>query len=294
MADDLGDTVLQIRRKRDEAFNKSIDLLNNIGGELSPEDQEIFPSSKQFMSRAVKAVVNECEKQYGDYQTRNMPKDEKLFEWTIDAIEKDLGLKLTNFTLSSTNNSNKRINAAKPANGLIEMDAAVKAAVAAAERAAKEAAEAAEQARVEDTTEAAENADMARIKAEEATKARNKIINKQSIYLKLFNITHPFVNLIAIYDIYIEKRSGDNNKVYNSLISSMDKYNEKAKSLMNEVAGIKFGIKLVTSGGRKKQLKNNRSKTYRKRKSKTYRKRKSKTYRKRKSKTYRKRKSKTY
>jgi len=286
MADDLGDTVLQIRRKRDEAFNKSIDLLNNIGGELSPEDQEIFPSSKQFMSRAVKAVVNECEKQYGDYQTRNMPKDEKLFEWTIDAIEKDLGLKLTNFTLSSTNNSNKRINAAKPANGLIEMDAAVKAAVAAAERAAKEAAEAAEQARVEDTTEAAENADMARIKAEEATKARNKIINKQSIYLKLFNITHPFVNLIAIYDIYIEKRSGDNNKVYNSLISSMDKYNEKAKSLMNEVAGMKFGIKLVTSGGRKKQLKNNRSKTYRKRKSKTYRKRKSKTYRKRKSKTY--------
>ena len=270
MADDLGDTVLQIRRKRDEAFNKSIDLLNNIGGELSPEDQEIFPSSKQFMSRAVKAVVNECEKQYGDYQTRNMPKDEKLFEWTIDAIEKDLGLKLTNFTLSSTNNSNKRINAAKPANGLIEMDAAVKAAVAAAERAAKEAAEAAEQARVEDTTEAAENADMARIKAEEATKARNKIINKQSIYLKLFNITHPFVNLIAIYDIYIEKRSGDNNKVYNSLISSMDKYNEKAKSLMNEVAGMKFGIKLVTSGGRKKQLKNNRSKTYRKRKSKTY------------------------
>ena len=98
-------------------------------------------------------------------------------------------------------------------------------------------------------------------------------------FFKLLQVIKPLVILLAVYDIYKEKRSGDN-----SFISSMDQYNEKAKSLMEELATMKF------RGGRKKQLKNNRSKTYRKRKSKTYRKRKSKTYKKRKSKTYRKRK----
>tara|TARA_X000000368_G_scaffold345389_1_gene284471 strand:- start:1410 stop:2261 length:852 start_codon:yes stop_codon:yes gene_type:complete len=283
MADDSRDTVSQIRDKRNEAFNKGIELLNKIKSSLPQEEQDIFPLSKDFILRAVNAVFNECAEQYGRYQTREMKADEKLFQWTKDAIEEDLGLNLTKSTTYSADYSDKRKNAAEPANGLTEMGAAVKAAVA-AEQAALQAEQ---QAREEVTTEATEAAEKARINAEEATEARKKIINKQSIYFKLFKITHPFVNLIAIYDVYINNANNDHNfKKYN-LISLMDKYKNKAERLMNEQVGLSGIIpreKLV--GGRKKQLKNNRSKTYRKRKSKTYRKRKSKTYRKRKSKTY--------
>ena len=279
MADDSGDTLSQIHDKRVQAFDKGVQFLDNIKSGLPQEEQEIFPEPEEFMSQAVEAVFNECAEQYGSYQTRKMKADEKLFQWTKHAIEEDLGLNLTKSTTYSTDNSNKRKNAAEPANGLIEMGAAVKAAVAAAERAEQAALQAELRRKAEGTTEATEAAEKARINAEEAAKARKKIINKQSIYFKLFKITHPFVNLIAIYDIYIKNRSEDNNNVDNSLISLMDNYKNKAEGLMNEQVGLSRIIlreKLV--GGRKKQLKNNRSKTYRKRKSKTYRKRKSKTY----------------